>query len=1255
MKPSLKNIFFSKYSLLLPAAALFLLSNFFNSYYSNSSSLVRNGQALQQYIHNMERAVNAFYTDTATIKKLINENETLPEFENITKSGFGVYLYTNDFYGNYTLRFWSDQRVVPDSMAFRYEDGEHYQKLPNGYYETIKRKIFLSDADSVTAVSLIPIQYDFYVENENLGNNFIYDKKADQKIIISKDKDTTDFPIRTLTGKTLFYIDKKAGSELPVSNTLTFSLRLAAFILLFIFFFLIADDIATRGKLGLGLVFLVITFIGVRLVLYYFPAILNLRRFELFNPGIYSSGVILKSLGDILINALLLCWIATFIWSRTGKRIVNITINPKLKWLTGIISLMALTLATLVLADVIKNLVADSNISFDVTDFDSITRYSVIGFIVLACLSLAFFYFTRILFYFVFAVFKKRQWIIFLVISLTGLSYLTLRGNNPVVQFYLFVLFWLLFYTWLFMQENFVINRLRINMAGILFWIFLFSASIASVILLVNKNKEWNIRKNVAEKLALQYDPASELLPSIAVAYFDRDFLTQNFHRFFDKEVNAYLRDSIIRQNFKGYLSRFNTRIYVYDKFDKGIFNDEPSSYGMMNAATLVEAKPTSFEDLYRYETSYDKLSYIFRREAYDSAGRKIGTLFIRSDPKKHSSDALYSELFRQIKDKNDPEASALYSYAIYNNLRLTISSSKYPFATSITEKQLPAEEFKKIKTNDEDELWHRAGKDKVVVVVKKKDSFIEAITLFSWLFCAFLFLVVLMQVISLFIRVITGRQQFRKVMRLNIRSQVHGTIIFISLLSFIIIGAATISFFKQRYRTNNSDKLSRTMSIVVKEMKKNIGEHQVFDDALAIYDSAANLKMQKLADEIADIHNVDVNVFDTLGNLQVSSDADVYTKGIFSRKMHPLAFYNLDRLHHIEHIQQEEIGNFSYPSIYAPVRNTSGIVYCYVNVPFFNTQNDLNLEISNFLVAIINLNAFIFLIAGIIALFITNRITNSFSLIGEKMREVNLGKRNEEIDWKREDEIGELVVEYNKMVNKLGESATALAKSEREGAWREMARQVAHEIKNPLTPMKLSIQYLQKAIDNNQSNVKELTASVAATLVEQIDHLSKIAADFSQFANIGNTNTTLFDLHEIINSLKDLYLPYHNVQFKWNAVGRPVMINADKTQMNRLFTNLFQNAVEAAEDEKACTITVNEVLDETKILVSVSDNGMGILPEMQAKIFAPNFTTKSSGTGLGLAMCKSIVEQAHGKIWFETQIGKGTTFFVELPVINGQ
>jgi two-component system nitrogen regulation sensor histidine kinase NtrY len=285
-----------------------------------------------------------------------------------------------------------------------------------------------------------------------------------------------------------------------------------------------------------------------------------------------------------------------------------------------------------------------------------------------------------------------------------------------------------------------------------------------------------------------------------------------------------------------------------------------------------------------------------------------------------------------------------------------------------------------------------------------------------------------------------------------------------------------------------------------------------------------------------------------------------------------------------------------------------------------------------------------------LIALFITNRITRSFSVISDKMKDVNLGRLNEAIVWNRNDEIGDLVTEYNKMVAKLGASAEALAKTEREGAWREMARQVAHEIKNPLTPMKLSIQYLQKAIDSNQPNVKELSGTVAQTLVEQIDHLSKIAADFSQFANIGNIIVEEFDMHDVLRSLLELFKSDPNIEFSWYPVARPVMVNADKTQMNRLFTNLIANAIEACKGIKA-KIEVHEQVNEGRIRISITDNGEGIDPAMQSRIFIPNFTTKSSGTGLGLAMCKSIVEQANGKIWFETQKGEGTTFHVEIPL----
>jgi nitrogen fixation/metabolism regulation signal transduction histidine kinase len=313
----------------------------------------------------------------------------------------------------------------------------------------------------------------------------------------------------------------------------------------------------------------------------------------------------------------------------------------------------------------------------------------------------------------------------------------------------------------------------------------------------------------------------------------------------------------------------------------------------------------------------------------------------------------------------------------------------------------------------------------------------------------------------------------------------------------------------------------------------------------------------------------------------------------------------------------------------------------------------ELKQEISNFLVAIINLNAFIFLMAGVIAVFITNRITQSLTMIGEKMREVNLGRHNQEISWMRRDEIGGLVEEYNRMVRKLDESAAALAKTEREGAWREMARQVAHEIKNPLTPMKLSIQYLQKAIDNNAPNVKELSSNVAQTLIEQIEHLSKIAAEFSQFANIGITRNEHVDLHELLKGLVSLHGMHAHVEIRWEPLPETVLIYADKTQLNRLFTNLLQNAIEAIPVDRQGVITIRESLEPGHVLIAVRDNGTGIPEEMQSRIFTPNFTTKTSGTGLGLAMSMGIVEQAKGKIWFETAEGKGTTFYLQFPLAD--
>lgn len=1241
----------SKYILLVLASVLFTLSFVFNKLYTNRSSVAQEVRVAEKYLHRQEKDFNEFLKDTSLVKRVFDNNESLKEFSDLAYKRYSIFLYYINPLGETRMKFWNDKLVTPPPGLLNEEDGEYFSHLSNGWYYNIKKTLANdSVSGSVVSYAMIPVFSEFFIETDYLPKEFVYSKTADKRVLISEK--VTDYPVKTSAGKTLFYLDRKTSGAVPYNDRGTILLRLAAVLFLILFIHLLAESESRRKGPWWAVGLLTFLLVVLRLLTYSFPFILNLRQFELFSPLIYGSNFVQRSLGDLLVNSVLFCWIVLFAWSKLQqKEKINASFPLPLKWLAGLISLYLLIFSTFILASVIRSFVADSKISFDVTDFFGLNQYSVLGFVVLACLSLSYYYFSQLLFRFIFPLFRERNILIYFAIGLAGLLYLTIRPGHPDVLFYIPVLCWLMVYTWLLNQEKLIINRYRINIAGILSWIFIFSLSIAYIMLTENNKVEWEKRKRIAEKLAVQTDPSSERLMSIAIQYLDNDFLRDNFSRFSDPEIGKSLRDSIITENYSGYLDKYDTRLYVYDANDKGIYNEDPISYEALNTILNVQSKKAAkIEGLYYYETSYDRFNYITRREVTDTANKKLGTFFIVSNPKNFSREALFPELFRQFQ-KTDPENSPIYSNAVYVDRQLVSPPGNYPFAIWLNESEVPKEGFHQRTNGDFDELWYRLGNEKVVVIAREKETIIETITLFSYIFCSFLFMVAFVKLISLVLKTRFNRKELRKLLQLNIRTQVHSTIIFISIFSFLIIGIATISFFISRYNRNNSDKLSRTMKIMVNEMEKKLSDQHTFDDVIKIYDSVSITDLQNLVNDVSDIHGVDVNVYDLDGDLQVSSEANVYTKGVLSKKMDPAAFYHLDRLRQVQHAQEEKIGNFSYLSIYSPVREVGGKVYAYINIPYFTSKPGLRQEISNFLVTIINLNAFIFLIAGLIALFITNRITSSFSLISDKMREVNLGKMNEQITWNRNDEIGELVKEYNKMVAKLGESATALAKSEREGAWREMARQVAHEIKNPLTPMKLSIQYLQKAINNNQPNVKELSSNVANTLVEQIDHLSKIAADFSQFANIGTTNVELFDLHDVIGSLKDLYQPNPQVHIEWNPVHEQVMMNADKTQMNRLFTNLFANAVEACHDNSNCKIEVNEVKMDDRFRVSIKDNGEGIAPEMQERIFIPNFTTKSSGTGLGLAMCKGIVEQAKGKIWFETGQGRGTTFFIELPL----
>jgi nitrogen fixation/metabolism regulation signal transduction histidine kinase len=366
---------------------------------------------------------------------------------------------------------------------------------------------------------------------------------------------------------------------------------------------------------------------------------------------------------------------------------------------------------------------------------------------------------------------------------------------------------------------------------------------------------------------------------------------------------------------------------------------------------------------------------------------------------------------------------------------------------------------------------------------------------------------------------------------------------------------------------------------------------------------------------------------------------------------MNTEAYYKLVYEESLLYIQNERIGRQEYLSAYIPFRNNNDQIIAYLNLPYFAKQTELRKEIGDFLAAYINVYVLLIVLAIMVTILVSRFITRPLQLIREKLRNLELGKPNEKIIWKKKDEIGDLVDEYNRMIDELAKSAEMLARSERESAWREMAKQVAHEIKNPLTPMKLSVQYLQKAWNDKAPDWEKRLSAFTKTIVEQIDSLSEIATAFSDFAKMPAARLEKIEIAEIIKSAADLYHHHSNIQITTESVDDDLFVIADRKQLLRVFNNLIQNAVQAIGKKDAGKIHITISKETDFCLAEIKDNGSGITPEEAEKIFSPSFTTKSSGMGLGLAMVKSILTGINGTVSFESKPGEGATFRVKIPL----
>lgn len=402
--------------------------------------------------------------------------------------------------------------------------------------------------------------------------------------------------------------------------------------------------------------------------------------------------------------------------------------------------------------------------------------------------------------------------------------------------------------------------------------------------------------------------------------------------------------------------------------------------------------------------------------------------------------------------------------------------------------------------------------------------------------------------------------------------------------------------------------------------------------------------------------YETDIHVYDLNGQLLGSSTPRLFDLGLLSRQMSSAAFFSDDATK----VQYERLGRVEYLSAYTEFVNGNYSTIGYIAVPSFISQNEMDLYIGNFVARLLPLYIILLVVCLAVVWVVARMVSHPLSALSEQMKNYHLGDAGFHVSYRYHDELGELIRHYNEMLDALAESTQRLARSERESAWRTMARQVAHEINNSLTPMKLTLQQLQRSKGSERfENAFDRSTSL---LIEQIDNMSNIASSFSSFAKMPEVEVHQVDIAEKMHNYITLLRNQSSIiPIRYIGPAQGVMAMADSNQIIQVFTNIVRNAVQAMEGREDSDIIIimkdvpphqNESKGLTNnnhwVEISFSDNGPGIPKDVQDKVFVPNFTTKNTGAGLGLAISRNIVEGCGGKITFKTS-EKGTIFFVYL------
>lgn len=1188
------------------------------------ANLEKYAKQIEQYLKKNENAVIEIFENDELIEQLLHEQYQANEWAKLNEFSnerFALFIYDE----NDSLRFWSTNKIKPAIEEVRSTSVRQFKLIePNdSRFELIKEARIINGKKRII-VGLIPIYYEFDIENEHIDNHFALAGHIPETVIIS-DEETPH--IVEISNSDKVYLTSEAPFTDYTMKVILMFLYGFGFIFLGAFINRFALKLSHNKSPIYGFSFLMLSIFILRYLTLSISVNTVFDDIVLFQSKEFIAPIISGSVMGLLINTVLVLWLVTFFFREVPlKKPTDYSQATQFSIVFGSYSLIFL--AILWLNNIIRDLVLVSKISFDFDNVFKLDSNSFLGLISISLLALALFLFSHkvvrnAIDANINTTTKGRISIILSLIAI-ALSSFGIMGWNISFLFLFAVGYIALF--------EFFIEDKKSSLQWLGGWLFTYSVFITTLLLYFNVEKEHIQRVSYADRLAMKRDFQTEeefqrveekikldnSIKNLANPLYPNTLMVKTIEEI--NEENQYIKDN------------YEISVSVFDRNGK-IKEGTEISYEEINAK--IELADTTISKNLHFWSDETKNAYIAHIPIINM-GRLAGNVVVQYEPKNLDELNVYPEL---LTDRSLATSSGLdYDYAIYKNGKKIKEKGKSYESTLNFD--LPKGETKQRFTKKDKRtfLIYKADSNKTIVVGKDQNEPFQPISSFSYVF---VFLSIILLIISSLSRITSLLPKSLSVSftpQPSLRNRIQVAVIAVIVLTFFTIGLVTFFYFSADSDEYHSSRLGRKARGVLASTQYWMTVNA--KDSTYILD----------VDALAKIHRLDINLFGEDGELIKASQPEIFNKGLVARQMPPIPYFNMKMQGLTEYTDRESVGTLEYRVAYRKVENANKEIVGYLGLPYYSERSDFNEDIADFIGTLLNVYVALLIIAFIAAFATAESITRPLSKLREKLQAVELGKKNEQLEWDSKDEIGGLIEEYNKMLIELERSASKLATSEREGAWREMAKQVAHEIKNPLTPMKLSIQYLVRAYKSRPDEIEPMLNRVSKTLVEQIDSLSRIATEFSNFAKMPKAENEYLNINSLVSSIYTLFSENDRVNMELEMPAEDLTVFADKEQLIRVFNNITKNAIQAVPEEEQADIKIKLYENYGNAVVAVTDNGVGIPEDKRQSLFVPYFTTKNSGTGLGLAISRKIIEQAGGTINFESEVGIGTTFYIELP-----